>query len=1379
MDASTLTPPATKPMPVVIRRLVIREYNQLLAVLGAFEDVGPDERRERFMNYLRAAKARFAQLAALVRWLHKHKETGYSSLTLSQRELRSLGEKFFAQAEITDALFYIHGGLHFRRSRRADVPTALSVLSGQGYAHLPGIIAAANRPWHVDRYLSSKAPRQSDIAPLLERCIREKLLLEGAPPEGMGQRVLRDGMLHVRVDDEMALSLSVDITEAAAGAADGKLGLWPQNPDPSAAPWLVVRARPLAGGGEMLSERQMLILCDGLSSSLRSSAAAEDRCAGAFVSPALQQLYYRAKGFCARLGLSRLRSACEALCRDPLWQQRASLAVSSADGALQAAASKAHGELKRFHVARFRGEPFDIGPRGADEWVAEKQRAIAEGTERYPFCALALWPKDAEGNAALRLRASVLPMRAEGHGERNARLVVEAAPRWLLEAGAEEGGGDGDGDGDGDGAPPRDPQGAPPRDPQGAPPGDPQDAPPRAAPRFLRREEERAFWASLDPQHLAWLDNRCSKKALSGPARFVADVRCSFEGSGCFGLALRASSVDCDAAGLVSLVLRRACAAKLRLLESCLQDFGLGAAAPSLGLSMEALADPPALRLRLLKVEPYWRPAPPSPPSIGVAVDRRSGRFRVALYGAPAGEELQGAASDLEAQWNDAFDALSFEKDRRDRIAYAERLRARSHDAAAATFGAPASSIQDPVARRRLGEPAALRHLCLAMAAQALRGCAAQALGLAEAAGARLRLHGPHRRAPGAAEVEAGALWPAAEAEAGRRRHAALFALWREGSAGEALLAAAMASARACAQDGEPWKARAAALWAQVREREADERHYYLEAAIVPSDDADATFAEQVRWRLLVLFAAPSEAQLQHPPGLGGAGAGAGGGGLTPAPGADGPHPPGAAAAAPAPAFVPFFKRQRADSGNKLRAKRRRKEEDAARLAPAPAAGPPEAEAPDAPAVRFAALALPRPAAAAGAFGAKTLRRSPSAEDLSASAARALADAQELLPSARLFALLHGLRERAGEAPALASGGPLREGQWAALSLGGGSDIYISAGGGDWRVALPLGCAAAAGAVCVGRLPAKQAPYRLAVRLEGVGGAERPCALWAASGGPGLATMLLAPALALRDGGLSASRALAEARAWPGGGLAPAVLLPEQAAVLCLQEFLRRAVAPAGELREGAAWVATMSTLVPCRPPSRERGAASAPLPPSFTSFAMGLLCREEPRRSGQLAGLRARVCALAAMLCALLDGAAASGLPRLELSGQIRSQMLRSSEREPAPRAPAGDGAAADGAGAALERNVARWAFERGAHGALLWALDRDVVKAMVVKLDGQRSAGARGLALRLRGAHIEMAREAPWPRTMTDKGVPQGAWVQTAAEDAAFLDTVAALFY
>lgn len=181
----------------LVHRAVDRSYEDLRALLQQLPAAREDERREPLLSHLQAARTRFAQLLAVLKW-------SVQAPLLQQCDgLLRQSEGYRNQAnEANDRLFFLHADLDRAKERRYDLSTAVDVLYGGSYLRFPAVAKYAMLPRALPPVDVQAAARQVDDI------IRFRLI-EADIPDQFSSVDLRDGFVTCRAAGEFDIVLTI------------------------------------------------------------------------------------------------------------------------------------------------------------------------------------------------------------------------------------------------------------------------------------------------------------------------------------------------------------------------------------------------------------------------------------------------------------------------------------------------------------------------------------------------------------------------------------------------------------------------------------------------------------------------------------------------------------------------------------------------------------------------------------------------------------------------------------------------------------------------------------------------------------------------------------------------------------------------------------------------------------------------------------------------------------------------------------------------------------------------------------------------------------------------------------------------------------------
>lgn len=195
-------PRATVKASELVHRAVDRSYEDLRALVHQLPGVREEERREPLVQQLQAARARFAQLLAVLKW------SVQAPLLAQCGELLGQAENYRDQVNEThDRLFFMHADLNRAKERRYDLSTAVDVLYGGSYLRFPEIAKHAMLARELPTVDVREAAREVDDL------IRFRLI-EAEIPEQFSSIDLRDGFVTCQAAGEFEIVLTIQGKEA-------------------------------------------------------------------------------------------------------------------------------------------------------------------------------------------------------------------------------------------------------------------------------------------------------------------------------------------------------------------------------------------------------------------------------------------------------------------------------------------------------------------------------------------------------------------------------------------------------------------------------------------------------------------------------------------------------------------------------------------------------------------------------------------------------------------------------------------------------------------------------------------------------------------------------------------------------------------------------------------------------------------------------------------------------------------------------------------------------------------------------------------------------------------------------------------------------------
>ncbi|GLD92972.1 hypothetical protein PINS_up001564 [Pythium insidiosum] len=181
----------------LLHRAVDKSYEDLRTLLLQLPTLREDERREPLLTHLVAARQRFAQLLALLKW------SVQSPLLQQCESLLERAETYRNQVnETNDRLFFLHADLDRAKERRYDLSTAIDVLSGGSYLRFPTIVQHAMFPREMPPVDVDAAARE------VEDLIRFRLI-EAEIPEQFTNLRLDGGFVTCEAEGEFEIVLTL------------------------------------------------------------------------------------------------------------------------------------------------------------------------------------------------------------------------------------------------------------------------------------------------------------------------------------------------------------------------------------------------------------------------------------------------------------------------------------------------------------------------------------------------------------------------------------------------------------------------------------------------------------------------------------------------------------------------------------------------------------------------------------------------------------------------------------------------------------------------------------------------------------------------------------------------------------------------------------------------------------------------------------------------------------------------------------------------------------------------------------------------------------------------------------------------------------------
>lgn len=181
----------------LVHRAVDKSYEDFRALLLQLPTLREDERREPLRAQLLAARTRFAQLLAVLKW------SVQAPLLQQCEQLLSQAETYRNQTnETNDRLFFMHADLDRAKERRYDLSTAVDVLYGGSYLRFPTIAKQAMYPRELPPVDVEEATKEvNDI-------IRFRLI-EAEIPEQFTNIHLDGGFITCEAEGEFEIVLTI------------------------------------------------------------------------------------------------------------------------------------------------------------------------------------------------------------------------------------------------------------------------------------------------------------------------------------------------------------------------------------------------------------------------------------------------------------------------------------------------------------------------------------------------------------------------------------------------------------------------------------------------------------------------------------------------------------------------------------------------------------------------------------------------------------------------------------------------------------------------------------------------------------------------------------------------------------------------------------------------------------------------------------------------------------------------------------------------------------------------------------------------------------------------------------------------------------------
>lgn len=188
----------------LVHRAVDRSYEDVRALLLQLPTMRADERREPLLKHLQDARARFAQLLAVLKW------SVQAPLLQQCDELLLHADGYRNQVnETNDRLFFMHADLNRAKERRYDLSTAVDVLFGGSYLRFPTIAKHAMYPRELPPVDVAQAAKEVDDI------IRFRLI-EAEIPEQFTNIHLEGGFVTCEAEGEFEIVLTIQGKESDA-----------------------------------------------------------------------------------------------------------------------------------------------------------------------------------------------------------------------------------------------------------------------------------------------------------------------------------------------------------------------------------------------------------------------------------------------------------------------------------------------------------------------------------------------------------------------------------------------------------------------------------------------------------------------------------------------------------------------------------------------------------------------------------------------------------------------------------------------------------------------------------------------------------------------------------------------------------------------------------------------------------------------------------------------------------------------------------------------------------------------------------------------------------------------------------------------------------
>lgn len=180
----------------------MKSYEEIKLAIESFPAQSPELRAEKLLNLLNKSKKRFAQLYAILLWLHEdHVQKYLQSTNDLKYDLMNQTNRLNMKQ---DTLYYLHNNLYGKRIKSLEINESFHILLHEKYEKLPSSITLCrNLP----------TPPEQDHRLLIEQLnilIRSKLLLLEQLPVQYSSVNIMNGMLILTLDHyyEVILSLA-------------------------------------------------------------------------------------------------------------------------------------------------------------------------------------------------------------------------------------------------------------------------------------------------------------------------------------------------------------------------------------------------------------------------------------------------------------------------------------------------------------------------------------------------------------------------------------------------------------------------------------------------------------------------------------------------------------------------------------------------------------------------------------------------------------------------------------------------------------------------------------------------------------------------------------------------------------------------------------------------------------------------------------------------------------------------------------------------------------------------------------------------------------------------------------------------------------------